>query len=102
MRPIPNMPLSADLCGTGWPVLALAALVFGSWRPVHTALGCLMFAFFSALQIQAEGLVFPVVGKIPGSLIQMAPYIFTVIILAGFMAKSIAPKAIGVPFVKSW
>ena len=81
--------------------LALAALVFGSWRPVHTALGCLMFAFFSALQIQVEGLVFPVIGKIPGSLIQMIPYLFTVIILAGFMAKSIAPKAIGVPFVKS-
>ena len=81
--------------------LALAALVFGSWRPVHTALGCLMFAFFSALQIQVEGLVFPVISKIPGSLIQMIPYIFTVIILAGFMAKSIAPKAIGVPFVKS-
>ena len=81
--------------------LALAALVFGSWRPVHTALGCLMFAFFSALQIQVEGLVFPVIGKIPGSLIQMIPYIFTVVILAGFMAKSIAPKAIGVPFVKS-
>jgi general nucleoside transport system permease protein len=81
--------------------LALAALVFGSWRPVHTALGCLMFAFFSALQIQAEGIVFPFIGKIPGSLIQMIPYIVTVIILAGFMAKSIAPKAIGVPFVKS-
>lgn len=81
--------------------LALAALVFGSWRPLHTALGCLMFAFFNALQIQAEGVIFPFVGKVPGSLIQMIPYIFTVIILAGFMAKSVAPKAIGVPFVKS-
>ncbi len=81
--------------------LALAALVFGSWRPLHTALGCLMFAFFSALQIQAEGVVFPLIGKVPGSLIQMLPYVFTVIILAGFMARSVAPKAIGVPFVKS-
>ena len=81
--------------------LALAALVFGSWRPLHTALGCLMFAFFSALQIQAEGIVFPVIGKIPGSLIQMLPYVFTVVILAGFMARSVAPKSIGLPFVKS-
>jgi simple sugar transport system permease protein len=81
--------------------LALAALVFGSWRAVHTALGCLMFAFFSALQIQLEGVVLPLVGKVPGSLIQMIPYVVTVIILAGFMARSIAPKAIGVPFVKS-
>ena len=81
--------------------LALAALVFGNWRPLQTALGCLMFTFFYALQIQAEGLVFPVVGKIPGSLIQMIPYVFTVLILAGFMSKSTAPKAIGIPFVKS-
>nr|WP_315246340.1 ABC transporter permease [uncultured Albidiferax sp.] len=90
----------ADMsAGNGF--LALAALVFGSWRAVHTTLGCLMFAFFSALQIQLEGVVLPVIGKVPGSLIQMIPYIVTVIILAGFMAKSVAPKAIGVPFVKS-
>jgi ABC-type uncharacterized transport system permease subunit len=81
--------------------LALTALVFGNWRPLHTAMGCLMFGFFAALQIQIEGVVFPVVGKIPGSLIQMIPYVVTVIVLAGFMAKSVAPKAIGQPFVKS-
>lgn len=81
--------------------LALAALVFGSWRPVYTALGCLMFAFFSAVQVQIEGIEIPGIGKVPGSLIQMIPYVFTVIILAGFMAKSVAPKAIGTPFVKS-
>ena len=40
-------------------------------------------------------------GKVPGSLIQMIPYVFTVVILAGFMARSVAPKAIGTPFVKS-
>lgn len=81
--------------------LALAALVFGSWRPLQTALGCLMFTFFYALQIQLEGLVLPLIGKVPGSLIQMIPYVFTVLILAGFMSRSTAPKAIGVPFVKS-
>ncbi len=81
--------------------LALTALVFGNWRPLHTAMGCLMFGFFAALQIQIEGVVFPGIGKIPGSLIQMIPYVVTVIVLAGFMAKSVAPKAIGMPFVKS-
>ena len=81
--------------------LALTALVFGNWRPLHTFLGCLMFGFFAALQIQIEGVLFPGVGKIPGSLIQMIPYVVTVIVLAGFMAKSVAPKAIGTPFVKS-
>jgi simple sugar transport system permease protein len=60
-----------------------------------------MFGFFTALQVQIEGVVFPGLGKVPGSLIQMIPYVVTVIVLAGLMAKSVAPKAIGVPFVKS-
>lgn len=85
--------------GNGY--LALTALVFGNWRPLQTAAGCLMFGFFAALQVQIEGVTFPGVGKIPGSLIQMIPYVVTVVVLAGFMAKSIAPKAIGTPFVKS-
>ncbi len=85
--------------GNGY--LALTALVFGNWRPLHTALGCLMFGFFAALQVQIEGVTFPGIGKIPGSLVQMIPYVITVIVLAGLMAKSVAPKAIGIPFVKS-
>lgn len=85
--------------GNGY--LALTALVFGNWRPVYTALGCLMFGFFAALQVQIEGVALPLIGKVPGSLIQMIPYVVTVIVLAGLMAKSVAPKAIGTPFVKS-
>jgi ABC-type uncharacterized transport system permease subunit len=85
--------------GAGY--LALTALVFGNWRPLHTVLGCLMFGFFGAVQIQLEGVDLPVVGRIPGSLIQMIPYVVTVIVLAGLMAKSVAPKAVGKPFVKS-
>jgi ABC-type uncharacterized transport system permease subunit len=85
--------------GAGY--LALTALVFGNWRPLYTVLGCLMFGFFTAVQIQLEGVDLPVVGRIPGSLIQMIPYVVTVIVLAGLMAKSVAPKAVGKPFVKS-
>ena len=85
--------------GAGY--LALTAMVFGNWRPLYTALGCLMFGFFGALQVQMEGVDLPLVGRIPGSLIQMIPYVVTVIVLAGLMAKSVAPKAIGQPFVKS-
>lgn len=85
--------------GAGY--LALTALVFGNWRPLHTVLGCLMFALFQAVQIQLEGVDLPVVGRIPGALIQMIPYVVTVVVLAGLMAKSVAPKALGTPFVKS-
>jgi simple sugar transport system permease protein len=85
--------------GAGY--LALTALVFGNWRPVYTVLGCLMFGFFGALQIQIEGVDLPMVGRVPGSLIHMIPYVVTVIVLAGLMAKSVAPKAAGKPFLKS-
>jgi len=85
--------------GAGY--LALTALVFGNWRPLHTVLGCLMFGLFGAIQIQLEGVDLPVVGRLPGSLIQAIPYVVTVVVLAGLMAKSVAPKAIGKPFVKS-
>ena len=85
--------------GAGY--LALTALVFGNWRPLQTVLGCLMFGFFTAVQIQLEGRDLPLVGRIPGSLIQMIPYVVTVVVLAGLMAKSVAPKAVGKPFVKS-
>ena len=85
--------------GAGY--LALTALVFGNWRPLHTVLGCLMFAFFAALQTQMEGRDLWLVGRVPGSLMQMIPYVLTVVVLAGLMAKSVAPKAVGKPFVKS-
>jgi ABC-type uncharacterized transport system permease subunit len=85
--------------GAGY--LALTALVFGNWRPLYTMLGCLMFGFFGALQIQLEGVDLPVIGRVPGSMIHMIPYVVTVIVLAGLMAKSVAPKAAGKPFVKS-
>ena len=85
--------------GAGY--LALTAMVFGNWRPFYTFLGCLMFGFFQAVQIQVEGVDLPLIGRIPGSLIQMVPYVVTVIVLAGLMAKSVAPKALGTPFVKS-
>lgn len=85
--------------GAGY--LALTAMVFGNWRPLYTFLGCLMFGFFAAVQIQIEGVDLPLVGRLPGSLIQMVPYVVTVIVLAGLMAKSVAPKALGTPFVKS-
>src|SRR5471032_643826 len=95
------MLIAGTLCSFSGAYLALTAMVFGNWRPVYTFLGCLMFGFFGAVQIQIEGVDLPVIGRIPGSLIQMVPYVVTVIVLAGLMAKSVAPKALGTPFVKS-
>ncbi|HXJ85050.1 MAG TPA: ABC transporter permease [Candidatus Methylomirabilis sp.] len=80
--------------------LALAALIFGQWRPVPTLGACLLFALADALQARLQGTPLPVVGVVPVELIQVIPYILTVGLLAGFVGRAVAPRAIGVPYVK--
>ncbi len=80
--------------------LALAALVFGKWRPLPTLFACLLFAFADALQIRLQGVALPLVGRVPVQFIQALPYILTVLLLAGFVGRAIAPKASGIPYVK--
>jgi simple sugar transport system permease protein len=80
--------------------LALAALIFGKWKPVPTMLACLLFAATDAIQVRLQGVPLPGVGVIPVQFIQALPYVLTVLLLAGFVGKAIAPKAIGIPYVK--
>lgn len=80
--------------------LALAALIFGKWRPVPALLACLLFAFTDALQARLQGVPLPIVGVMPVQLIQALPYLLTIFLLAGFVGRAVAPKAIGVPYVK--
>lgn len=80
--------------------LALAALIFGKWRPLPTLLACLLFAFTDALQVRLQGAVLPGIGTIPVQAIQALPYVLTVLLLAGFVGRAMAPKAIGIPYVK--
>lgn len=80
--------------------LALAAMIFGRWKPVPTLLACLLFAFVDALQGRLQGVSFPLIGEIPVQFTIMLPYVITVIILAGFAGKMDAPKASGIPYEK--
>ncbi len=80
--------------------LALAALIFGQWRPVPTLAACLLFAFADAAQARLQGTPLPLVGVVPVQLIQAMPYLLTVLLLAGFVGRAVAPRAIGVPYVK--
>jgi simple sugar transport system permease protein len=144
--------------------IALAALIFGKWRPVQTMLACLLFGFADALTIQLQGVpvtvdvlvkaliavialivAWIIIGQIqslkrnlaleilstlalavviwkiatfltlvvlrgfftgrapieiPVQFIQMIPYVVTIIVLAGFIGQSRAPKAIGIPYEK--
>lgn len=80
--------------------LALAALIFGKWKPVPTLFACLLFAFTDAVQVRLQGVSLPFVGVVPVQLIQALPYVLTVLLLAGFVGRAVAPRAIGVPYVK--
>lgn len=80
--------------------LALAALIFGKWRPWPTLAACLLFAFTDAVQVRLQGVELPLVGTVPVQFIQMVPYVLTVLLLAGFVGRAVAPKASGVPYVK--
>ncbi len=86
--------------------IALAALIFGKWRPVQTMLACLLFGFTEALSIQIQGkhFNFPRLGlldwEIPNQFVQIIPYVLTIVVLAGFIGTSRAPRALGIPYQK--
>jgi len=80
--------------------LALAALIFGRWRPVPTALACLVFAFADATQARLQGVALPLLGVVPVELVSALPYALTVLLLAGFAGVARAPLALGLPYTR--
>lgn len=80
--------------------IALAALIFAKWKPWPALFVCLMFGFLDAVQLRFQGLKFPYIGEIPVQAIQVLPYVLTIILLAGFIGRAVAPKASGLPYVK--
>ena len=90
---VPNMT-----AGKGF--IALAAMIFGKWRPVPALFACFLFGFFEALAARLQGVDVPGIGKVPSDLVSAMPYVLTVILLAGFIGKAIAPAAAGVPYIK--
>lgn len=94
-----NAGFNRDMtAGQGY--IALAAMIFGKWRPFPALGACLMFGLLDAIAIRLQGVPLPGIGEVPVQLIQALPYILTVVLLAGFIGKAVAPKAIGEPYVK--
>ena len=89
----PNMT-----AGRGY--MALAALIFGRWYPVGSLWACLLFGFLDAAAIRLQGVPLPWIGEVPVQAIQALPYGLTVVLLAGFFGKAVAPQALGRPYVK--
>ena len=76
--------------------IALAAVIFGNWRPFGAAAACLLFGFSSAL---AQRL--PEYSSSAAVLFQALPYVLTLIAVAGVIGRSIPPAAVGRPYKKS-
>ncbi len=80
--------------------IALAALIFAKWRAWPALAACLLFGLLDAVAIRLQGVALPGIGQVPVQAIQALPYIMTVVLLAGFIGKAVAPKASGLPYVK--
>ncbi|HXJ63481.1 MAG TPA: ABC transporter permease [Actinomycetota bacterium] len=76
--------------------IALAAMIFGKWRPIPVFLACVMLGAADAFQFRAQALGVP----IPNELLLALPYIVALIALATFVGRASAPAAIGRPYVK--
>lgn len=83
-----------SIAGQGY--IALAAVIFGKWTPHGAYMACLVFGFAQALAIVFGGGNIP----IPSEIMNMLPYIITIVFLVLFVGKSVAPKADGVPYKK--
>ncbi|MFI5372553.1 MAG: ABC transporter permease [Candidatus Eisenbacteria bacterium] len=72
--------------------IAIAAMIVGKWSPRGAALACLLFGAAEALQITLQGSAFP------PELLQMLPYVLTMLVLAGFIGRAVPPRALGTPY----
>jgi len=85
-----------ELMTAGRGFIGLAAMIFGNWHPVGALGAGLLFGFFDTLAVRASILNVP----IPSEFLGMAPYVATMIVLAGVIGRSRAPAAEGVPYEK--
>ena len=82
---------------SGHGFIALAAMIFGKWKPQGALLACLLFGSAQGLSVflgQFQNL------NVPSQFLSMLPYILTLVILVSFVGKSVAPAADGIPYEK--
>jgi simple sugar transport system permease protein len=85
-----------EVMTAGKGFIGLAAMIFGNWNPIGAFTSSLIFGFADSLQIKMQILSVP----IPSSILAMAPYIVTMIVLTGVVGRAIPPAADGVAYEK--
>lgn len=83
---------------SGHGFIALAAMIFGKWRPKETMMACLLFGATNALRFFLGGL--DLGFEIPVDILSMMPYVITIIVLVLFVGRSAGPAASGKPYAK--
>ncbi|QUH25992.1 ABC transporter permease [Serpentinicella alkaliphila] len=84
---------------SGQGFIALAAVIFGKWKPQGALAACLLFGLATGLRIYLGG---SAVGlDVSQNLLSMLPYVITLVVLVGFVGKAVAPASVGLPYEKS-
>ena len=89
-----QLNMFAEGMSGGRGFIALAAVIFGKWNPYGAAGATLFFGIFDALQMRLQGQAIHGI-TIPSEFMLMLPYALTIIALAGFVGKAVAPAALG-------
>jgi simple sugar transport system permease protein len=82
---------------SGMGYIALAAMIFGRWTPLGSLGAALLFGFTLELQSVLSTINVP----IPSNILLMAPYLATIVAVAGLVGKVRAPQADGKPYLKA-
>ncbi|MGH3024183.1 MAG: ABC transporter permease [Gaiellaceae bacterium] len=80
--------------------IALAAVIFGNWRPFGAFGACLLFGFSSALALRLQGSPLLPSDLASANLLSALPYVLTLVVLVGVIGRSRGPAAAGRPYVK--
>lgn len=83
---------------SGAGFIALAAMIFGKWRPLATLRACLLFGASQALVVLLGRDDIAKVFPVPSQLVSMLPFVITLVVLVGFVGKAVAPAADGLPY----
>ena len=84
-----------DNMTAGKGFIALAAMIFGAWRPFGTFYAALLFGFSTALSFRLD-----VYSASAATLFKSLPYILTLIAVAGVIGRTVPPAADGKPYVR--
>ena len=90
------LPAFSNNMSAGRGYIAMAAMIFGKWNPLGAILASLLFAFGQAFADVSKTIGLPISQQF----LTMIPYVLTLLALVGFVGKSKAPKASGLPYEK--